>query len=196
MPSRHSSLAIDSPVRSPRRSQSSRGAKDSPRASTSSSSRIRTPTKQHRRAICESDLDDSDDEAHSPPRSSKKDKEADRTKSNGKGKASRRDEDEDDPDELISDTNDDEDDDEEEEEYEIESILRHKLDKKTGAWQFLVHWAGYSSDWDTWEPEVRLPYCADGVALRSLLTHDPLHRARRTTSKLQQMRSSRLTGRR
>ena len=69
----------------------------------------------------------------------------------GKGKGASRGGDEDDPVELMSEDDDEE---EEEEEYEVDSIRQHKYNKKTGSWKFLVHWAGYDSDWDTWEPEV------------------------------------------
>lgn len=53
-----------------------------------------------------------------------------------------------------------EDDDESEgEEYEVEKILRCK--KTKGEMFYLVHWKGYTSDDDTWEPEENLVDCAE-----------------------------------
>lgn len=45
------------------------------------------------------------------------------------------------------------------EEYEVEEILDHKLEDGTTLYR--VHWRGYNSDDDTWEPRDNLRHCTD-----------------------------------
>lgn len=43
-----------------------------------------------------------------------------------------------------------------EEEYKVEAILDHQKMKKSGVVKYLVKWDGYTSDFNTWEPEENL----------------------------------------
>lgn len=45
--------------------------------------------------------------------------------------------------------------------YEIESIVAHKLQK--GQLLYRIHWDGYGSDEDTWEPESHLVEHCDAL---------------------------------
>ncbi|XP_033854740.1 chromodomain Y-like protein isoform X2 [Acipenser ruthenus] len=49
-----------------------------------------------------------------------------------------------------------------EELYEVESIVAKRKNKK-GKTEYLVHWKGYNSDDDTWEPEQHLVNCVEYI---------------------------------
>ena len=51
----------------------------------------------------------------------------------------------------------------EEPEYEVESILKRRVRKigKGARVEFLVHWKGYPSEEDTWEPKSNLTHCKE-----------------------------------
>ena len=51
----------------------------------------------------------------------------------------------------------------EEPEYEVESILKRRVRKigKGARVEFLVHWKGYPSEEDTWEPKSNLTHCRE-----------------------------------
>ncbi len=48
-------------------------------------------------------------------------------------------------------------------EFEVESILKHRVRKygKGSRLEYLIHWKGYQSDDDTWEPLNSLTNCPD-----------------------------------
>ena len=48
-------------------------------------------------------------------------------------------------------------------EYEVESILKHRVRKygRGSRLEYLVHWKGYASHDDTWEPLSNLTNCHD-----------------------------------
>ena len=50
-------------------------------------------------------------------------------------------------------------------EFEVESILKHRVRKygKGSRLEYLIHWKGYQSDDDTWEPLRNLTNCPDIV---------------------------------
>jgi hypothetical protein len=50
-------------------------------------------------------------------------------------------------------------------EWEVESILNHQVIKKgknKGVY-YLIRWAGYSKEFDTWEPEENLTNCEEAI---------------------------------
>ena len=48
-------------------------------------------------------------------------------------------------------------------EYEVEAILRKRLSKRGRGHrdEYLVHWKGYPSEEDTWEPKSNLTNCEE-----------------------------------
>ena len=50
-----------------------------------------------------------------------------------------------------------------EEEFEVDTILNHRKNPGTRSKSYLVSWAGYGSDYETWEPESNLQNCREKI---------------------------------
>ena len=44
-------------------------------------------------------------------------------------------------------------------EYEVEKIIKHRKNKKTGKIEYFIKWKGYSDKFNSWEPENNLEHC-------------------------------------
>ncbi|XP_052232679.1 chromodomain Y-like protein isoform X2 [Dreissena polymorpha] len=47
--------------------------------------------------------------------------------------------------------------------YEVEKLLERRINAESGGIEYLVRWRGFTSEWDTWEPNENLHSCASKI---------------------------------